>query len=136
MNHLKILHEFLHENRSPADLPVSDYPFVTISREAGAGGHLLSYVLITEFLKLHNEVFRGWHVFDRELCRVVAEDPCLHGSMDSLIREEHRSEFGGFMDGLFTGRASSYLLDKKTFAIVRMLATIGKVIIVGRCASC
>ena len=137
MNHLQMIQKFLREHGTLADIPATGFPFITISRQAGAGGHLLSYVILTDFLKEENrKLFEGWHVFDRQLCEVVATDPQLLASMQSLLTERYRSEFREFMDGLFTGRSRQYLEHKKTFEVVRTLATMGKVIIVGRAASC
>lgn len=136
MNHLKIVHQFLAERRSFEDLPEYGFPFVTISRQAGAGGHLLSYVILSEFLKFKGtDIFEGWHVFDKDLCEVVAKDPMLQGSMEDLVSEKYQSEFHEFIDGLFSGQSKQYLSYKTSFKVVRMLATIGKVIIVGRCSS-
>lgn len=133
MNHLKMVYKFLEERRDFEDLPDLGFPFVTISRQAGAGGHLLSYVILSEFLK-HKEssLFDGWHVFDKDLCEVVAKDPKLQGTMEILVAEKYRSEFRDFVESLFTGQSKQYLLYKTTFKVVRMLAMIGKVIIVGR----
>ena len=137
MNHLQIIHEYLQEKRSLSNLPTTGLPFVTISRQAGAGGHLLAHVLTTDFLKYDEEdLFHGWHVFDREICEIIAEDPALQLSMDALMSEQLKSEFADFMDGLFLGRSEQYDLHKRTFQIVRLLASLGKVIIVGRAAAC
>jgi len=133
MNHLKMVQQFIKERRDFEDLPEYGFPFVTISRQAGAGGHLLSYVILSEFLKFKGtELFEGWHVFDKDLCEVVAKDPQLQGSMEVLVAEKYRSEFREFIESLFTGQSRQYLLYKTTFKVVRMLAMIGKVVIVGR----
>lgn len=134
MNHLKMIQQFLKEKRDFEDLPEYGYPFVTVSRQAGAGGHLLSYVILTEFLK-HKEthsLFEGWHVFDKELTEVVARDPLLQTNIEGLVAEKYRSQFNDFVESLFTGRSEEYLLQRTTFKVVRMLALIGKVIVVGR----
>jgi cytidylate kinase len=137
VNHLKLIHDFLGEKRSLEELPHTGYPFVTISRQAGAGGHLLAYVLLTDFLKLKDEeLFRGWHVFDKELCEVVAKDPDLRNSVEDLLTERYRSEVFEFLESLFSGYSKHYQLYKTTFKVVRMLATLGQVIIVGRAACC
>jgi cytidylate kinase len=133
MNHLKMIQQFLAEKRDFEDLPEYGFPFVTISRQAGAGGHLLSYVILTEFLKYKDsELFQGWHVFDKALCEVVAKDPLLQDNLETLVSERYRSEFRDFIESLFTGRSDQYLTYKATFKVVRMLALIGKVIVVGR----
>lgn len=137
MNHLKLIHQYLKERGSLEGIPSSGLPFVTISRQVGAGGHLLAHVILTDFLKeADRELFGGWHVFDRELCEIVASDPELETSMEALMAEEHRSEFTEFIESLFSGRSKQYSIQKKTFRIVRMLASLGKVIIVGRAGAC
>ncbi|MEI6788179.1 MAG: cytidylate kinase-like family protein [bacterium] len=134
MNHLKMIQQFLAEKRDFEDLPEYGFPFVTVSRQAGAGGHLLSYVILTEFLKhkAANPVFEGWHVFDKELTEVVAQDPLLQSHIAGLVAEKYKSQFNDFVESLFTGQSEMYLLQRTTFKVVRMLALIGKVIMVGR----
>lgn len=133
MKHLLLIQKFMKEKRDVDDFPEYGYPFVTVSRQAGAGGHLLSYVILTEFLKYRdNPLFEGWHVFDRELCELVARDPLLQKDMEVLIAEKSRSQFNDFVESLYTGHSEQHDLYRTTFKVVRMLSLIGKVIIVGR----
>lgn len=133
MNQLKMIRQYIEEKRRLEDIPATGYPFITISRQAAAGGHLLAHVLTTDFLKYEGQdLFEGWHVFDRELCEVIAEDPELRTSMEEMMAEQYRSETFEFLESLFTGRDRQFLQVRKTFLVVRMLATLGKVIIVGR----
>ena len=134
MNHLKMIHQFLAERRHVEDIPENGYPFVTISRQAGAGGHLLSYVILSEFLKHKDRepLLEGWHVFDKELTELVAKDPLLTTDFEGLVSEKHRSQFNDFVESLFTGHSEQDNLARTSFKVVRMLALIGKVVIVGR----
>lgn len=119
----------------PESVVPNRWPFVTISRQAAAGGHLLAHVTMTDFLKHEeSELFKGWHVFDRDLCEVIMKDPKLQGSVESLMAESYRSEWEDMIAGMISGRASQYEAHKRMFGIVRGLAMIGKVIIVGRAA--
>ena len=137
MNHLKLINQYLTERGSIEGLPSTGLPFVTISREVCAGGHLLAHAIQAEIVKENDrELFEGWHVFDRDLCEIIAADPSLEATMESLLAEAHRSEFKEFVDSLFTGRAHQYTVYKKTFRIVRALTSLGKVIIVGRAGAC
>jgi cytidylate kinase len=137
MKHLLIIQEFLKEKRSLRNLPTTGLPFVTISRQAGAGGHLLAHVLTTDFLQFADDpLFVGWHVFDRELCEVIAQDPALQVSVEQLMAEHYKPDFADFVESLFTGRSDQYALHKKTFEVVRLLATLGQVILVGRAGAC
>ena len=133
MNHLEIIQRVLKERRSLDELPATGLPFITVSRQAGAGGHLLSYIILTEFLKYEKQdLFQGWHVFDKQFCEVISQDPQIQESIDTLAREKYRPEFRDFIESLFTGQSSQYTLYKTSFKVARMLATLGKVIIVGR----
>lgn len=133
MKHLQMIQKFLGEKRDFNDFPEYGFPFVTVSRQSGAGGHLLSYVILTEFLKHRaNPLFEGWHVFDRELCELVARDPLLQKDMEGLMAEKNRSQFNDYIESLYSGQSEQHRLHRSTLKVVRMLALIGKVIIVGR----
>jgi cytidylate kinase len=133
MNHLKMIQQFLKEKRDIEDIPDTGFPFVTISRQSGAGGHLLASILHAEFVKRREiSLFEGWHVFDRELCDLVARDPLLLNDIEQLMDEKVRSKFDSFVESLLTGRSESQNLERTSFKVVRMLALIGKVILVGR----
>lgn len=138
MNHLKIIHDYLESKRSLDSIEPGGLPFVTISREPGAGGHLLAHVIQSDMVLQckDDKRFEGWHVFDKELCEVVAQDPELQTSMEELLEEKYQSEYQGFLEDLFTGRSAQYKLFKRTFQIVRILSCLGKAIIVGRAGCC
>ena len=111
-------------------------PFVTISRQTGAGGHTLARVLLQEMNKEDDPLFQGWQVFDRELCEKLMEDPKLHISMQSLLTEEYRSEIEDTILSILGGETPRYTVVKKLFETIRTLATLGGVIIVGRAGMC
>lgn len=129
--------DWLAEHGDLSDLKPSGQPFITISRQAGAGGHLLSYVLLTDFIQYQSDpLFAGWHVFDKELCELVARDPRVEKTMGELVSENYKSDFKDFMDTLFAGHSTQYQAVKQTTKVVRMLAMAGKTIIVGRAGCC
>lgn len=133
MNHLKIINDYLKSKDSPSELPPTGYPFITISREAGSGGHLVGNTMVAAFSKeTDTDLFHGWHVFDREICEIVAMDPTLHSTFGELLSERHQSVAHDFIEELFTGQSRVRSQFKKTSEIIRMLATLGKVILVGR----
>ena len=136
MDHLKIINEYLQARGSGGKMPTTGFPFITISRQAGAGGHVTAYVVLGEMMKeRHDMLFQGWHVFDREICDVVAKDPSLHASFDELLSEGHRSSLNEFIEDIFSGDTRQYRQYKRTWKIIRLLATLGKVIVVGRAAA-
>lgn len=133
MNHLIMIRQFLCEKRAMEDLPDYGFPFITISRQPGAGGLVLSNALTAEFRKLKERpLFEGWHPFNKEVCELVARDPLLQNDIEELMSKQHRSDFNAFVESLFTGRSNELDLERTTFKVVRMLALIGKVILIGR----
>jgi len=112
---------------------VRRFPFVTISRQSGAGGHTLAETLIKVMdQEQDTALFKGWQLFDQRLCEKLADDPKLNMSMESLLSEEYRSQIEVFVQGLFGRLPDQNLVMKRMFEIIRSLATVGKVIIVGR----
>ncbi|MBI5624610.1 MAG: cytidylate kinase-like family protein [Elusimicrobia bacterium] len=112
-------------------------PFITISREPGAGGHSLAEALLAEFRRRpETDELQGWGVFDQKLCETVAQDPKLRVSMQSLIREEYRGELADYISQAVAGTSAQSTVLAKVFETVRSLAWLGKVVIVGRAAAC
>ena len=65
------------------------YPFVTISRQAGAGGHTLVHELVRQMDQVpQEEAFRGWHIFDIAAYEGLTRDPQLQVYLKKLSDEE------------------------------------------------
>lgn len=111
-------------------------PFVTISRQTGAGGHTLARVLAQAMRQAEDPLFQGWQVFDRELCEKLMADPRLRVSMRSLLAEEYRSQIEDAIFSLLGGETPRDVVVRKLFETIRALAAIGRVIIVGRAGMC
>ena len=112
------------------------FPFVTISREAGAGGNALAAALEEKIRSLHDEpLFRGWQVCSQELCQMIGQDPALKSLVESLKRTEYHSHAEDMLSQLIHGGASQDLVVKKMFHLIRTFALHGKVIFVGRGSS-
>jgi cytidylate kinase len=111
-------------------------PFVTISRQAGAGGHSLASVLIERFhQEPDKEVFGDWDMFDQKLVAMVADDPDLRVSVEALLTEEYRRATDDFFRQLFTATTHQDIVMDRVFRLVRVLAEVGKAVIVGRAGS-
>jgi cytidylate kinase len=120
-------------DRVNTDKRFEGYPFVTISRQAGAGGNSLAKALLERIqLKSYADPYRGWRIFDKEIAEILHQDKGLARSTRSLLAEEYHSEVEEFFKGLVGGPMDQYKLEKSTFALIRTLASIGKVILVGR----
>ena len=112
------------------------HPFVTISRQAGAGGTTLGDRLLAAFAAEDDkELFSDWQVFDRRLCEIVAKDPTYRRSVDSLLSEEYPTRTHDFFRQVIGSTIDHGILMDRVFQVVRSLAAIGKAIIIGRAGS-
>ncbi|MDJ0961496.1 MAG: cytidylate kinase-like family protein [Acidimicrobiia bacterium] len=112
------------------------HPFVTISRQAGAGGTTLAERLLEAFAEQEDrDLFDGWQVFDRALCEIVAKDPNYRHSIDALLTEEYPSRTADFFRQVIGSTIDHGVLMDRVFRVVRSLAAIGKAIIIGRAGS-
>ena len=108
-------------------------PFVTISRQAGAGGNTLANAILEELGRRNEDpLFQSWQRFNEELCRRIAEEPGLSVSLETLMKYEYHSQIEDMLDELIVGNSPQDLVSKKMFHLIRTLATFGKVILVGR----
>jgi cytidylate kinase len=113
------------------------YPFITISRQVEAGGHSLADALLAEMKKRPKELlFQGWQLFDRQLCQVVADDPKLKVTLNSLVEERMASPIEDLLKESLLGQTPQKVVHRKIFEIIRSVACLGKAIILGRGASC
>jgi cytidylate kinase len=133
MDHVAMLKKYLKaRGRMNADMDVG-YPFVTISRQAGAGGHVLARNIVRAVEKsLPGDMGEGWEVFDHKLCLLIAQDPDLSASFNTLLAEGYRSEISITIEEILIGESRQYRTMKRLFEVVRGLCSIGKVVIVGR----
>ncbi|MBI4597711.1 MAG: cytidylate kinase-like family protein [Candidatus Omnitrophica bacterium] len=134
----RFLEAFSYRERETAGfVGASAYrPFVTISRQAGAGGHTLARVLLQQMQQEDDPLFHGWQVFDRELCEQLIADPALRISMQALLSEEYHTDIEDAIYSLLGGESPQYVVVKKLFETIRSLAAMGRVIVVGRGGMC
>lgn len=111
-------------------------PFITISREAGAGGAQLAASIVAEMRRLGYPALQGWRVWDRELCEVIARDLNMTVLLDELAREAFRSGLADYFSQVVADAPPQALIAHKTFQAVRLIAAAGRAIIVGRAAVC
>ncbi len=111
-------------------------PFVTISRQAGAGGHTLANMLIERFEQQDDtELFGGWEMFDQKLVKMVADDPDLTVSVESLLGEEYHRTADDFFRQILISSTHQDIVADRMFRLVRLLAEVGEAVIVGRAGS-
>lgn len=112
-------------------------PFVTISREAGAGGRTLAEAILKAMSKRpEHRLWKGWQIFDRELCEAVMKDPRIRVSLEALMSEKERGDFEDMLASFFGGESPQARVDHAIFKTVHEVASVGRAIIVGRGAAC
>ena len=120
---------------TPSRSTSSTYRAVTISREAGAGGHTLAEKLVQLLRSKEPEPARPWTVFDRNLVETVLQDHDLPARLAKFMPEDHVSEMSDTLDELFGLHPPSWELVRKTAETVLRLAALGNVVFIGRAAN-
>jgi cytidylate kinase len=111
------------------------YRAVTISRQAGSGGHAVAEKL-AEYLQAQDPAAaRPWAVFDRNLVEKVLEDHHLPARLAKFMPEDRISQISDTMDELFGLHPPSWVLVRKTAETILHLAELGRVILIGRGAN-
>jgi len=119
-----LLAEHAESRRQQSNHKASVGPYVTISREAGAGG--------SEIARLLGEQL-GWDVLDREILDIMTEKYGVPHSAAEFL-DEHRS---GLLEDWFTGwfaggNCSQSAYNYHLLRILLLAAQHGNVVIVGR----
>jgi cytidylate kinase len=115
-----------------AGRPEGHRPVVTISRQAGAGSHVVAEELIS---RLGTRSEEPWTIVDRDLVATVLEDHHLPTTLARFMPEDRVSETADTLDQLFGIRPSSWTLVRKTSETILRLAQIGNVVLIGRGAN-
>lgn len=121
--------------RPESEEPGQRWRVVTISRQAGAGAHVVAEELIAGLQGRVAEGSRPWTIFDRNLVERVLKDHDLPGRLASFMREDRVSEMSDTVDELFGLHPSSWTLVRKTADTILHLAELGNVVLIGRGAN-
>lgn len=127
-------HGAMVPDRAPDSPP---FPFLTISRQAGAGSLPVAEA-VAEILNESIEEDGGppWTVFDRNLIDLVAAAHDLPPSVVRFLEEEDRLlDHAGFVEDMFAFHPSVSSLVHKTSRTILKLAGLGRAILVGRGAA-
>ena len=133
MNQADIVRRYLHE---PRDVDFSDtgFPLITISRMAGTNAHGIGRFIIMRLAESADpDLNAGWDLFDQKLCALIAQNKSLDADYDALLTDKYRA--GGvhrMVYELLIGTPQEYRIQKKIEEVIRLLARLGKVIIIGR----
>lgn len=132
-SHAVMIQKYLQDRKRFDDI-FKKQPFLTISRQAGAGGHTTGREVIRQLEDRfpNDPLTHGWEVFDQKLCVMILQNTSVKVSFESLVKEEYKSEAKAFLKEMFEGKATQYATYKRTFNVIRLLCQIGKVVIIGR----
>jgi hypothetical protein len=112
------------------------FPFVTISRQTGAGGHLLAETLLEAMKKNpHRELFAGWSAFDAKECQAMLENARFRVTFPWLKEEIYRTNPVDFFYQVFGDQSPQMDVMSRIFKTIRHRAQQGKVIFIGRGAT-
>ena len=105
--------------------------FVTISRQAGAGGITIGEKLAA-YLDKQLPGMVHWTVFDKNLVDVVVNEHKLSERILPYMKEAKISEIDDMIENLFGIHPPQSTLVKRTTETILRLARMGRVILVGR----
>lgn len=123
----------LHTDGAPVRIPPT--AFVTISREAGAGGSTLAELLCRQFNQ-HLEPERPqWTALDREIVDQMLASQGLPSDLARFLPEDRVPEVRGAIGEIVGLHPDVWSLVQRTTELMRRLAHAGSVILVGRGAN-
>jgi cytidylate kinase len=105
-------------------------PFVTISREAGAGGWALASSLV-DLLNRRDRSTPPWQSFDRALVERVAEDHHISERLIESLEDVSHNWLKDILSAL-TVAPSELAVYKRLAQTIRAIAQVGNAVIVGR----
>lgn len=108
---------------------------ITISRQAGAGSHVVAEELISRLQSGVRGTSRPWMIFDRNLVERVLEDHDLPARLAKFMPEDRVSETSDTLDQLFGLHPSAWVLVRKTAETILHLAELGNIVVIGRGAN-
>lgn len=116
-----------HDPQAPPALP-----FITISREPGAGAWTLARQLVSE-INIHAPTDEQWTCWDRELVEKIAGELKVSQRLIERFEEANRSWLGDFLSGLSQQPdVDDVRVYHRVAMTVRSLASAGRAVLVGR----
>lgn len=110
-------------------------PFITISRETGAGGISLGEYLVSYLNIFDTHRKKDWMLFDKNILEKVSGDNILSREIENLIPEKKLPELQGIFEQLFKLHPSRQTVVHKISRTILHIASVGNSIIVGRGAN-
>lgn len=136
----KKVEHFIAEKESARQVSMGDkvffpgtLPFVTITSQSGAGGHRFAEALL-ELIQSNSsghDTLKGWRIFDKSMCQEVLNEEHLAESMTELLQEHYHSQITEFVMGIFGDSGMQNVAYARLSRLLRSVASVGKVIVLG-----
>ena len=110
-------------------------PFVTISRQTGAGGITIGNNLVELLNREDAKRTCPWTLFDKNLVEEVVEEHQFAKEVSKYMPEDKISELRDLVEEMFGLHPSEWTLVHRTSQTILHLAEMGNVILVGRGAN-
>ena len=111
---------------------VGRLPFVSISRQAGAGAETVAHQLAEKLNSGLAKDEQPWVIFDKNLIEKVLEDADLPKELEKVVNEDKDTTVQAIVGELLGLHPSMWTIFHHTSDTILKLARIGRCIIVGR----
>jgi cytidylate kinase len=119
------------KDRAPLTGP-AQLPFITLSRQAGAGAETVAHLLAEKLNADLPQDAQPWTVFDKNLIGKVLEDADLPQEIAKHVREDKDTTVQALVGELLGLHPSMWTIFHHTSDTILKLARLGRCIIVGR----
>ena len=133
---LKVLQTRLRPvSAAPLAATAGPPPFLTLSRETGAGAATLGHHLLASLeTEAGGHPAEHWALFDKDLLTCALRQQQLPGRLAEFLPEDRVSEITATIGELVGLHPSLWELEHQVMAAILQLAHLGRVILIGRAA--
>lgn len=112
--------------------PGAQHPFVTLSRQAGAGAETVGRLLAEKLNAAGPKDAQPWTVFDKNLIEKVLDEQNLPQEIAELVKEDKDTTVQAIVGELLGLHPSMWTIFHHTSDTILKVARVGRAIIVGR----
>jgi cytidylate kinase len=110
-------------------------PFITVSRQTGAGGHVFAEKLQDYLNTYDTAAKKNWTLFEKDLIQEVIKEHNLSEMVAPFLTEKNMSELQAVLEQVYGLHPSTRSLIHKISSTILNIANLGNAIIVGRGAN-
>lgn len=115
-------------------VPRPQEPSITISRESGAGASTVAQIVVDRLNAIKKPAANEatWTVFDKNLAKEVLVEHKLPSRLEEFMVEDARLPIQSIVEELLGLHPTSWSLVQQTTKTILRLASMGRVVVVGR----